>query len=90
MALLSGTKRWRFFDREEIPLLYRNHFCDGIFKCSSDDPDLTRDCPAFALARRRYEVVLQPGELLFVPAGTPHEVMNLGERNISVSSVILM
>ena len=26
---------------------------------------------------RQYDVILQPGEVLFVPAGTPHYVVNL-------------
>jgi hypothetical protein len=95
MALLNGTKRWRFFDRTDMSLLYYNTLHNsfavdperwdrsagthngalpaGTGATVDGDVDAT---PLFVLATMR-ECVLQEGELLFVPAGSPHQVHNL-------------
>jgi hypothetical protein len=85
MALFSGRKRWTFFDRSDVPLLYPSyaHATDPTFDVelgdgSSERPghyNLDRH-PLLALTEP-LSCVLEAGELLFVPHGSPHRVENL-------------
>jgi len=81
MLMLSGHKHWRFVDREEAPLLYPNYDSDNffadIYKPNYEKFPLLR----FATV---YETILEAGDLLFVPAGTPHQVRNLDD-NMAIS-----
>jgi hypothetical protein len=80
MALLNGTKRWRFFDRKEMSLMYyntiHNSFAVDPERWEGGGVDTGSETPLFALATMR-ECELHEGELLFVPAGSPHQVRNL-------------
>ena len=73
MYLLSGVKRWRFWDREQAFNLYKKptsaHFRFRAFGIDLERNPLVSDAPM-------YEVVQYPGELVFVPSGAPHAVMN--------------
>lgn len=85
MALFQGRKRWTFFQREDIPLLYP-HYQDSLdlaFDVDLSCPDLDK-FPLLMSAVPR-QCILEPGELLFVPYGCPHRVENL-EDSLAVSS----
>jgi hypothetical protein len=69
MLLVEGRKRWTFFSASDMPAL-RPTFpfsFDPVFQ-----PDVLETTRA-----RPFEVDLVAGELLFVPAGSPHAVRNL-------------
>ncbi|XP_078581463.1 uncharacterized protein LOC144864916 [Branchiostoma floridae x Branchiostoma japonicum] len=84
MALFQGRKRWLFFQKDDLPLLYPryNHSTDPSFDVSVFNPDLQK-YPLLSQTHPR-ECILQPGELLFVPAGCPHRVENL-DKSLAVS-----
>ena len=75
MYLISGEKKWTFYPPESTshlqPVLYDS--LDPVFKSGPDEP---LDVPS-------YTVNLQPGQLLFVPAGSPHKVKQR-KRNLRV------
>lgn len=81
MYTLFGCKRWTLFHPEDAPLLYPRW---GGAKLEPTFPSLheltTRPdlYPLFPRARR-LSLVLEPGQLLFVPGGTPHAVENLSD-----------
>ncbi|XP_066299717.1 bifunctional arginine demethylase and lysyl-hydroxylase PSR-like [Branchiostoma lanceolatum] len=84
MALFQGRKRWLFFQKEDLPLLYPcyNHSTDPTFDVDVFNPDVQK-YPLLSQTHPR-ECILQPGELLFVPAGCPHRVENL-DKSLAVS-----
>ncbi|MEE4300798.1 MAG: cupin-like domain-containing protein [Pseudomonadales bacterium] len=69
-TVISGRRRVRLFAPEDSARLYRHPFTVRSY-VPLDDPDPAR-YPAFARARG-YEVVLEPGESLFMPPGWWHE-----------------
>ena len=70
---IVGRKRWRFISPLETPKLY-NH--NGVFSpVNVDRPDLAR-YPLFAQAKV-VEVVVEPGETVFLPLGWWHQVTSL-------------
>ena len=79
MYTLFGCKRWTLFDPEDLPLLYPDWSAGKLHPSFPSlhqlqaRPDLY---PLFRYARRT-EVIVHPGEVLFVPGGTPHAVENL-------------
>lgn len=71
--LLSGKKRWRVFRPEDTPRLYPRG--NGLlFEADAFQPDLER-FPLLGTARVQ-EAVLAPGEAIFVPQGSAHQVQN--------------
>ncbi|TRY63112.1 hypothetical protein TCAL_04276 [Tigriopus californicus] len=79
MMLLQGRKKWTFFDPEVVPHLkpcYDESF-DPVF-----DQDMEDSAKLTALGA--FEIILEPGEILFVPRGSPHQVDNL-EDSVAVS-----
>ena len=76
MYLMSGKKLWRFWDREQTFNLYHKPFT-AHFRFRSFDVDLKRN-PLLADAPM-YEVVQEPGDLVFVPANSPHAVHNMDD-----------
>lgn len=85
MGLMQGRKHWRIGHRDDRHLLYES--AEYVNRFPSTDiflPNLTAQ-PAMSLARV-YDGVLEPGDLLFIPAGVPHQVRNLpGEATVSVA-----
>jgi len=75
MGLIEGHKRWAVVNRDEIPFLYptpntKNFGIGSLF---------TMNVTQFPLASKAtvWETVLGPGEVLYVPGGSAHEVRNL-------------
>ncbi|KDO32543.1 hypothetical protein SPRG_03018 [Saprolegnia parasitica CBS 223.65] len=78
MALLDGRKQWILVDPRDMHLLRpRRHpgLHDVVFDVALPLPTSAADDP-FWYARRE-ECILEAGDLLFVPTGTPHYVRNL-------------
>lgn len=70
---VQGRKRWRFISPMETPLVYN---VNGVFSpVDIDAPDLSR-YPAFAQARV-LDVVVEPGEAIFLPLAWWHHVVSL-------------
>ncbi len=68
-----GRKRWRFISPLETPRLYN---FNGVFSpVDVDRPDLDR-YPDFAQATM-LEVIVEPGETVFLPLGWWHQVTSL-------------
>jgi hypothetical protein len=75
---IVGRKRWRFISPLETPKLYN---FSGVFSpIDMDRPDFAR-YPAFADVKV-IEVVVEPGETVFLPLGWWHQVTSL---DVSVS-----
>ena len=81
-AQVVGTKYVRLYAPSETPKLYAHGAEEGglcaqgnVSEVEVEAPDLARH-PRFAEAAYE-EVVLRPGELLFIPAGTWHYVRSL-------------
>jgi len=85
MALFEGEKRWTFFPPSDTPLLYPTytHSMDPVFHVNLLERDVS-SYPLLSLTHPR-QCVLQPGELLYVPSGSPHFVENLSV-SLAVSS----
>lgn len=88
LTQLIGQKRIILFPPDQLynlyPISVLSHLRYGLKLRSvysqvyPDNPDL-QAFPRFAQAQQhRYETVLQPGEILFIPAGWWHEVQTLG------------
>jgi hypothetical protein len=73
MALMSGRKHWRFIDQKQRHLLYEeragNKFETDLF----EEFDLDK-YPMLRFLTNKYEAVMKAGDLLYVPAGSPHQV----------------
>ena len=81
MALLSGRKKWTFFQPKWTPFLSPRYF-------DTFDPVFQVDWQALKVDQFDVmEVTLTPGQVLFVPAGCPHRVENL-EASVAVSGNI--
>ena len=77
--------RWLFFPPEDLPLLYPNypHSTDAVFEVNLSHPDF--NCHPLLSLTHPTECILFPGDLLYVPAGSPHRVENL-EPSLAVSA----
>ncbi|ETW08393.1 hypothetical protein H310_00983 [Aphanomyces invadans] len=86
MALLEGRKRWCLVHPDDMHLLYPEWHAgspDVVFGVDLARPE---GSPEHALFRhaRVWDCVLEEGDVLFVPAGTPHFVQNL-TQTVAVS-----
>ena len=78
-------KRWLIFSPEQSSLLYTYPWYTRLFWCSQVDvnqPDLKR-FPKFRDAKP-LEVITEPGEILFLPAGWWHSPISIG-LNVAVN-----
>ncbi|RQM19949.1 hypothetical protein B5M09_008108 [Aphanomyces astaci] len=75
MGLVQGRKRWRIAPPSARPFLYEQPGADGKFDADLMAPNMT----AFPLLRHVpvYDGVLEAGEVMFIPADCPHQVVNL-------------
>ncbi|XP_041363536.1 bifunctional arginine demethylase and lysyl-hydroxylase JMJD6-like isoform X2 [Gigantopelta aegis] len=85
MALFQGRKKWILYPAEEQCLLYPQllQSMDPTFEVDVTKPDLDR-FPLLSLTHP-VQCILQPGDLLFVPAGCPHHITNL-ETSVAISA----
>ena len=75
MFLVSGRKHWRLFQHQDTTRLApRKNTFDVDVMC----PDLERHGAALQQTQP-FDVILQPGELLFVPSESPHQVLNVDD-----------
>jgi hypothetical protein len=76
MLQLAGAKRWLIFPPRDVPFLYPDEH--GGFAFDPFAPNFER----FPLARlaRPVEAVVRPGEVIFVPSGSPHAVGNVANE----------
>jgi hypothetical protein len=83
MAVFEGKKHWRFVDGSQRHLLYENRPTNDFPDVDLFNPDYER----FPLLRhvRTFDVVLEPGDLLFVPGGSPHQVRNVEGSGKSIA-----
>ncbi len=77
-----GRKKWTLFPPDQYPLLFRPPVAGAQAAVNIEDPDLDR-FPRYREATP-VEVVLNPGELIVVPAGWLHQVTSL-DPSISVT-----
>ena len=80
MAMVRGTKRWTVFSRESLAFL-RPSWSRGTLDPAMPPLEEQEEMGMLPLPRefgaRRWDVDLGPGEVLFVPGGSPHAVRNL-------------
>ena len=80
MYVVYGEKRWTLYHPDDAHLLYPSWEGNGggLYPTFPTPAELAADPAAYPLypTARRAEVRLRAGELLFVPAGTPHHVDN--------------
>mmetsp|Transcript_35730 Transcript_35730/g.93401 ORF Transcript_35730/g.93401 Transcript_35730/m.93401 type:complete len:818 (+) Transcript_35730:154-2607(+) len=84
MAVFEGRKHWRFADEGQRHLLYEHRPTNDFPDVDLFNPDYER----FPLLRhvRTFDVVLEPGDLLFVPGSSPHQVRNVeGSKSIALA-----
>lgn len=84
-AQVVGKKRWLIFSPEQSSLLYAYPWYTSLYWCSQvnvNQPDLKR-FPKFCEAKP-LEVITEPGELLFLPAGWWHSPIGIG-LNVAVN-----
>eukprot|EP00656_Telonema_subtile_P035014 TRINITY_DN39037_c0_g1_i2.p1 TRINITY_DN39037_c0_g1~~TRINITY_DN39037_c0_g1_i2.p1 ORF type:complete len:392 (+),score=94.92 TRINITY_DN39037_c0_g1_i2:207-1382(+) len=89
MKMFQGRKRWVLFDQRDVHWLepsYHEGSLDPVFGVCAEHLEAREPTPHTTLRyAQRYECELHPGELLFVPAGTPHFVQNL-EASVAISA----
>merc|ERR1711907_122783 len=73
MLLVTGQKRWRVYPREDAAKLGFSHFTNSF----------PPNAPLANLSQP-WEFVQQPGQLVVVPHGLPHTVVNL-ETTVAVA-----
>jgi len=75
---ISGRKRWRFISPLDTPKVYN---FNGVFSpIDVENPDLER-YPLFEQVKM-LEVIVEPGETVFLPLGWWHQVTSL---DVSIS-----
>ncbi|CAE7203442.1 PSR [Symbiodinium sp. CCMP2456] len=78
MCLVSGRKRWSIWHPEDAHLLSPVLEPGKVFPTFPDLSDLeANSCDTGFHRARRIDIDLEEGEVLFVPGGAPHLVVNL-------------
>lgn len=80
---VQGTKRLLLMHPEESSNVYNNRKYGGYCEVDAFEPDL-KQFPDFEKASI-YEVILNPGDLLYIPAFWFHAVESLGAINVTVN-----
>jgi hypothetical protein len=91
VAQVVGRKRWLLFAPAEWRALYpypgiHRAYHQSQMNLSAPDADLDRDFPGARFAEA-YEVILEPGEVLYVPPFWFHTVETLDEVSVGVSII---
>ena len=83
MYLFCGRKRWTFFNSTDVAKLKPKYHdsLDPVFEADLSNDSMLED---YEHKLTVSQVTLEPGELLFVPHGSPHRVENL-EDSVAVS-----
>jgi oxalate decarboxylase/phosphoglucose isomerase-like protein (cupin superfamily) len=86
MYLVSGRKRWVVYHPSEQPFLYDridNHaFIPdvlGMDKSMQANEFLSKRFPLLHRAEKAYEIIQEPGQLIYIPPSCPHAVENLDD-----------
>jgi len=82
MILLQGRKKWAIFPPNATAALSPNHLSNHL-AADALRPDAHERYPLLRHVLR-YECILEPGEIIFVPASSAHQVENL-EDSLAVS-----
>ena len=85
---IEGTKRWRISRRPGVPHPRDNAFLDtsGEIRYVGRTPRSLRPWETPPVDRDRFiEVVLRPGDVLCLPAGTWHEAKAVGEASLALN-----
>lgn len=82
-ALIGGRKTWRIFDRDATARLYPHGPNRNWYGVSDAFAAPDAAFPALRGATV-FEADLRPGDLIFVPAGLPHQVVNV-EATVAIS-----
>lgn len=84
MYLVSGRKRWIAYNRQERPFLYESldasHFIADVLgagKSNEANNFLSARFPLLHRAEYAYEIIQEPGQLVYIPPNCPHAVENL-------------
>ena len=73
MYMIEGVKEFRILKRQDRIVAYEDR-SRSFFSADLFNPNFTAH-PLLALATV-YHVTLYPGDMLFIPAGSPHQVIN--------------
>jgi oxalate decarboxylase/phosphoglucose isomerase-like protein (cupin superfamily) len=86
MYLVSGRKRWIVYHPSEQPFLYdrmdRHAFIPdvlGMDKSTQANEFLNKRFPLLHRAEKAYEIIQEPGQLIYIPPSCPHAVENLDD-----------
>eukprot|EP00949_MAST-11_sp_MAST-11-sp1_P003598 g3598.t1 len=77
MGLVQGKKHWRIVTASERALLYEDEVRVNNFETSLFD-DVDKDAFPAVTSATVYDAVMMPGEVIYLPSGAPHQVMNVG------------
>ncbi|KAI8844823.1 hypothetical protein BC829DRAFT_283372 [Chytridium lagenaria] len=87
-ALVSGRKRWCLYPPTMVP---PGIIPDRGSRSGFDAPSalhwFTEVYPMIPVEYRPLEIIQEPGDVIFVPAGWWHAVLNLDEVNVAVTQI---
>ncbi|CAB9514273.1 HSPB1-associated protein 1 [Seminavis robusta] len=86
MYLVSGRKRWVVYHPSERPFLYDRINLSafvpdvlGMDKSELANEVLSKRFPLLHRAEKAYEIIQEPGQLVYIPPSCPHAVENLDD-----------
>jgi Cupin-like domain len=83
--MLSGRKRWRVFPLREshnlAPSPHLHYYYPIVFEMDAFHPDFEKYPDAVGVPV--YEVITEPGDVIFIPEGWAHQVENLEDSVIT-------
>ena len=87
---LCGTKRWRIYDQRDVAFLYPSLIDDVHFDVT--DVHSTQQQQKYPLLKlaRFIDIQVNPGDLLYVPAGLPHQVNAVHSTNNTCNMTIML